>query len=93
MQSVTRDNVQLLINRIWTLPTERIDEAIVAKLPKPSFVLPRGRKVPKPRALTKWQQFAKEKGIRSKKKGRSKLKWDDELRVIVYPIFLNVNRL
>lgn len=81
VKNLTRDNVQLLINAIWELPTERIEEAIVAKLPKPKYLLPRSRVVPKPKALTKWQQFAKEKGIRSKKKGKAKLKWDDELKV------------
>ena len=80
LRSLTRDNVQLLINKIWELPTERIDEVIVAKLPKPHFVLPRSRQLPKPKPLTKWQKFAKEKGIRTKKKGKSKLQWDEELQ-------------
>ncbi|XP_006615420.1 ribosome biogenesis regulatory protein homolog [Apis dorsata] len=80
LKSLTRDNVQILINKIWELPTERIDEVIVAKLPKQKFILPRSRKIPKPKPLTKWQQFAKEKGIKSKKKSKSKLKWDEELQ-------------
>ncbi|KYM75755.1 Ribosome biogenesis regulatory protein like protein [Atta colombica] len=80
LKDLTRDNVQLLINKIWELSVERVDEAIVAKLPKPNYTLPRSRVIPKPKPLTKWQQFAKEKGIRSKKKGRSKLKWDEELK-------------
>ncbi|OAD52408.1 Ribosome biogenesis regulatory protein like protein [Eufriesea mexicana] len=80
LKSLTRDNVQILINKIWELPTERIDEVIVAKLPKQEFVLPRSRQIPKPKPLTKWQQFAKEKGIKSKQKNKSKLKWDEELQ-------------
>ena len=80
LKSLTRDNVQILINKIWELPTQRVEEVIVAKLPKPEFVLPRARQIPKPKALTKWQQFAKEKGIQTKKKGKSKLKWDDVLQ-------------
>ena len=84
LKDLTRDNVQLLINKIWELSVERVDEAIVAKLPKPNYTLPRSRVIPKPKPLTKWQQFAKEKGIRSKKKGRSKLKWDEELKVCFY---------
>lgn len=67
---LTRDNTQLLINSIWELPTERIDECIVAKLPKPTTVLPRLRKVPGPKPLTKWEKFAKEKGIKKKKKDK-----------------------
>ncbi|KAF7995761.1 hypothetical protein HCN44_006868 [Aphidius gifuensis] len=77
--SLTRDNTQLLFNDVFALETERRDDAFVAKLPKPTFLLPRARSVPKPKPLTKWQQFAKEKGIKTKKKGRSKLKWDEEL--------------
>ncbi|XP_072756779.1 ribosome biogenesis regulatory protein homolog [Anoplolepis gracilipes] len=80
LKDLTRDNVQLLINKIWELPIERVDEAIIAVLPKPQFVLPRSRIIPKPKPLTKWQQFAKQKGIQTKKKGKSKLKWDEELK-------------
>ncbi|XP_011862248.1 PREDICTED: ribosome biogenesis regulatory protein homolog [Vollenhovia emeryi] len=80
LRDLTRDNVQLLINKVWELPVERVDEAIVATLPKPEYILPRSRVIPKPKPLTKWQQFAKEKGIQSKKKGKSKLKWDEELK-------------
>ncbi|KAL6263185.1 hypothetical protein P5V15_005985 [Pogonomyrmex californicus] len=78
LKSLTRDNVQLLINKIWELPVERVDEVIVATLPKPTYVLPRSRAIPKPKPLTKWEKFAKEKGIRTKKK--NKLKWDEELK-------------
>lgn len=81
LKSLTRDNVQIIINKIWELPIERVDEVIVAKLPKQKFVLPRARQIPKPKPLTKWQQFAKEKGIKTKRKGKSKLKWDEELQV------------
>ncbi|XP_031826635.1 ribosome biogenesis regulatory protein homolog [Nomia melanderi] len=80
LTSLTRDNVQILINKIWELPIERVEETIVAKLPKPEYVLPRSRQIPKPKPLTKWQQYAKEKGIKSKKKDKSKLKWDTELQ-------------
>ena len=76
--NLTRDNVQLLLNKLWDLPTRRVDETIVVDLPKPMFVLPRAKHVPKPRLLTKWEQFAKLKGI--KKKKRAKLSWDDQLK-------------
>jgi regulator of ribosome biosynthesis len=75
--SLTRDNVQLLVNGIWELPTERLDEHIVVKLPKSSFALPRARKLPEPKQLTKWEQFAKAKGI--KKRVKNKKVWDEEL--------------
>lgn len=75
--NLTRENVQLLVNGIWELPTERLDEHIVVKLPKPSFALPRARKLPEPRTLTKWEQFAKTKGI--KKRVKDKKVYDEEL--------------
>lgn len=93
LKDLTRDNVQLLINEIWKLPVERVDGDIVATLPKLEYVLPRSRVIPKPKPLTKWQQFAKEKGIRTKKKGKSRLKWDEELKVkfVLGIIFLYLN--
>lgn len=70
LKDLTRDNTQLLINAIWELPTERVDECIVAKLPAPTTTLPRLRKPPGPKPLTKWEKFAKEKGIKKKKKDK-----------------------
>ncbi|EDW73412.1 uncharacterized protein Dwil_GK16661 [Drosophila willistoni] len=70
LAALTRDNTQLLVNAIWELSTERVDESIVAKLPEPTTILPRLRKVPGPRPLTKWEKFAKEKGIVKKKKDK-----------------------
>ncbi|CAG9839647.1 unnamed protein product [Diabrotica balteata] len=75
---LARDNTQLLLNQIWDLPTERVEEAIVVKLPLQKTLLPRMKPIPKPRALTKWEQFAKAKGIQKKKK--SKLSWDEQLK-------------
>lgn len=65
------------MNSIWELPTEKLDEYIVAKLPQPGFVLPRARRLPEPKSLTKWEQFAKTKGI--KKTQKDKKVWDEEL--------------
>ena len=70
LSALTRDNTQLLINAIWELPTERVEECIVAKLPEPTTVLPRLRKVPGLKPMTKWEKFAKEKGITKKKKDK-----------------------
>ncbi|KAK4874880.1 hypothetical protein RN001_014240 [Aquatica leii] len=75
--NLSRDNVQLLLNKIWELPTQQIDETLVVKLPPAKFVLPRARPVPKPKPLTKWEQFAKLKGIKKTKK--AKLSWDEQL--------------
>lgn len=75
LRALARDNTQLLINQLWQLPTERVEEAVVARLPEPTTRLPREKPVPKPRPLTRWQQFARLKGIRPKKK--TNLVWDE----------------
>ncbi|KAF7988090.1 hypothetical protein HCN44_007584 [Aphidius gifuensis] len=58
--------------------TERKDNELIAELPKICTLLPRARTLPKQKVPTKWQQFAKEKGIKNKKK--PKLNWDEELK-------------
>ncbi|XP_055535041.1 ribosome biogenesis regulatory protein homolog [Wyeomyia smithii] len=75
--NLTRDNTQLLINNIWELPTERVEESVVAKITPPRFALPRARKLPVPKPLTKWEQIAKAKGI--KKRTRDKKVYDEVL--------------
>jgi len=79
LKSLARDNTQLLLNKIWTLPFERVDDVVIAKLPAPTFILPREKPVPKPKALTKWQTYAKDKGIVKRKK--TKLVWDEIVNV------------
>ncbi|KAK2727717.1 ribosome biogenesis regulatory protein homolog [Artemia franciscana] len=75
--SLSRDNLQYLVNKLYELPTERVDEVIVAKIPEPILRIPREKRVPKDKPLTKWEQYAKDKGIKKQKK--SKLIWDEEL--------------
>ncbi|XP_063779900.1 ribosome biogenesis regulatory protein homolog [Pseudophryne corroboree] len=75
LRSLARDNTQLLINQLWTLPTHRVQEMVVAELPDPSTRLPREKPVPKPRAPTRWEEFARLKGIQKKKK--TNLVWDE----------------
>lgn len=65
--NLTRENVQLIVNELWQQPVERVEEIIVAKLPDPKIRLPRSRKIPDAPLMTKWQKFAKEKGIKKKK--------------------------
>lgn len=75
LRSLARDNTQLLVNEIWKQPTERVEEAIVVKLPDSVTPLPREKPPPKPRPPTKWEEFAKLKGIQKKKK--TNLVWDE----------------
>ncbi|BES99053.1 Hypothetical protein NTJ_11869 [Nesidiocoris tenuis] len=79
LESLARDDAQLLINALWEYPTERYEDCIVAKLPPPKYVIPREKPVPQPKPLTRWEEFAKRKGIEPNKK-KSNLTWDDVLK-------------
>ncbi|CAI5739166.1 unnamed protein product [Hyaloperonospora brassicae] len=68
-----RENVQLLVNHIFELPREMSDMGPLALLPAPETVLPREKPLPKPKVETKWEKFAKEKGIDKSKKSRKVL--------------------
>ncbi|XP_041363310.1 ribosome biogenesis regulatory protein homolog [Gigantopelta aegis] len=70
LKALTRDNSQLLINKLWQLPVEKVDGVAIAVLPDRKTWMPREKPVPKPKADTKWQAYAMLKGIKNKKKGR-----------------------
>jgi regulator of ribosome biosynthesis len=63
-------STQLLIDKLFNLPVERVEDVFVAKLPKPTTLVPREKPVPKEKPPTKWEQYAKLKGIQKKKKSR-----------------------
>jgi len=75
LKNLARDNSQLLLNAIFSLPTTRVDDGVVADLPPPKTPLPREKPIPKPKPLTRWEKFAKVKGIQKKK--RSKMVFDE----------------
>lgn len=79
LNSVTRDNVQLLINQILSLPVKTTTDThgsstgqdstmTLIQLPEPTTALPREKSIPKDKPLTKWQKFALKKGIKDKPK-------------------------
>lgn len=75
LKTLARDNTQFLFNAVWQLPIEKLENVVVVKLPEASTTLPREKPIPKPKPLTKWQEFAKRKGIRKTKRGR--MLWDE----------------
>ncbi|XP_066536245.1 ribosome biogenesis regulatory protein homolog [Hoplias malabaricus] len=75
LRALARDNTQLLLNEVWKLPADRTDNTLVVKLPEPTTRLPREKPPPKARPPTKWEQFARLKGIQKKKK--TNLVWDE----------------
>lgn len=81
LKSITRDNVQLLINQVLSLPltNKKIDEQTnmtLVELPEPIYQLPREKSLPKEKEKTKWEKFAEKKGI-SKKEKRSRKVYDE----------------
>jgi regulator of ribosome biosynthesis len=72
----TRDSVQLLVNKVFALPRNVIDEGTVVTLPSEEvFRLPRAKPIPKEKPKTRWEKFMEERNM--KKRKRSKLVWDD----------------
>lgn len=79
LASVTRDNVQLLINQILSLPVKTTTDTqgsstgqsstmTLIQLPEPLTALPREKSIPKDRPQTRWEKFAALKGIKAKAK-------------------------
>ncbi|THH28799.1 hypothetical protein EUX98_g5397 [Antrodiella citrinella] len=76
LMSTARDGAQALINSLWALPATDSPDGPVAKLPAPTTHLPRAKPLPKPKPPTKWEKFAKAKGISHTVK--DKRVWDEE---------------
>jgi len=71
------ESCQQLIEELWVLPTERTDVGPLISLPQAFEVpLPRQLPPPAPKAETKWEKFAKERGIEPKSK-RSRKVFDE----------------
>ncbi|KAG0202325.1 Rhodanese- sulfurtransferase [Mortierella sp. GBA30] len=70
LQALSRDNAQLLFNEIFQLQTISDDNGVMAMLPAPTTLLPREKPLPKPKPETRWEKFAKAKGIVNRKKER-----------------------
>ncbi|XP_027332527.1 ribosome biogenesis regulatory protein homolog isoform X2 [Abrus precatorius] len=68
--------VQAIADSLFSLPsTEDVDGPLV-KLPPPLTKLPREKHLPKPKPPTKWEVFAKKKGIQKRKK--DKIVYDEQ---------------
>ncbi|GBE79867.1 ribosome biogenesis regulatory protein-domain-containing protein [Sparassis latifolia] len=74
--STARDGAQAMIGALFSLPTTASEDGPLAQLPTPTTALPRAKPLPKPKPPTKWEQFAKAKGIQHRT--REKRVWDEE---------------
>lgn len=59
-----------LLQALFSLPLNETDDGKFVDLPDGQFRLPREKPIPKERVLTKWEKFAKEKGIQKKRRDR-----------------------
>jgi hypothetical protein len=76
LEAAAAANAQRLVRAIFALPRETTPEVgVVALLPSKSMRLPRELPPPAPKEPTKWEQFAKQKGI-AKKGKRDRMVFD-----------------
>ena len=71
IQAVSRDTTQLLVDQLLSLPRNRSIEGVFIQLPAPTSLLPREKPLPKPKPPTRWELFAKKKGIQKKKEANT----------------------
>jgi regulator of ribosome biosynthesis len=72
------DGCHQLLSVLWQLPVERSDAGPLGTLPKYDEIpLPRSLPPPPPKQLSKWEKFAKEKGLPLNKSKRSRKVWDE----------------
>ncbi|XP_074574188.1 ribosome biogenesis regulatory protein homolog [Curcuma longa] len=62
--------VQAIANVLFALPSTEDRDGPIVRLPPPTAKLPREKHFPKPKPPTKWELFAKMKGIKPRKKGK-----------------------
>jgi len=71
-----RDCAQALINQLLTTcAITSTESGVHINLPAPTSLMPREKSIPKAKEPTKWEKFAKKKGIQAKKK-EGKLVYD-----------------
>lgn len=68
--------VQTIADGIFNLPSIEDRDGPLVQLPAPTTKLPREKPLPKPKPPTKWEAFAKKKGIKNHKK--DKVAWDEQ---------------
>jgi len=78
---MTRQNVQAMVNKLYSLQPIKTgpndDPGLVVKLPPPRVKLPRAKPIPETKPMTRWEKFALRKGIRTSKKTKDLLQWDE----------------
>jgi hypothetical protein len=68
MKEMEREKNKIILNKIWELKKEKVEEEIVVKMIEKKFKLKREKKIKKNKKIKKWKKYEKEKGIKKKKK-------------------------
>lgn len=79
LQARAVEGIEALVRAVFSLPSESTDEGRIVALPRGVYRLPREKPVPRERPATKWEQYAREKGIQ-KRRRRDRLVWDEEVQ-------------
>ena len=79
LTAFSRKNVQLLLNRVFSLPLSASSSSgpmvILPAASESAVQLPRALPLPKPTPLTRWEKYQKDRGVSTKKRGR--MVWDE----------------
>lgn len=80
LASVGRDGAQVLINQLLTTcRASSTKDGVLLSLPPPQTALPREKPVPTPKPETKWEAFARRRGIKPKtREQRRNLRYNAE---------------
>jgi len=70
IKDLTQRCVQELFDKIFNLPVKNSNKGPIAQLPPPKTPIPREKPVPQMKPETRWEKFAKEKGIKNRKRTR-----------------------
>jgi len=78
--ATSQENVQRLIDKLLKQPLMKNDKAekmrgIIYQLPATTTQFPREKRIPRPKPLTRWEKFKKDKGVNTRKK--DKLVYDE----------------
>jgi regulator of ribosome biosynthesis len=70
LASRSQENIQLLVNDLFSLKPKFEDGSVYVTLPLAKFPLPREKRIPENAPETRWEKFAKAKGIVKTKKSK-----------------------
>lgn len=77
LRATAREGTQLLMNELLSLPKVKSRDGVFLQLPEMESQLPRAKPLPEPKPETKWERFARIKGI-TKRPREGRLAFDEE---------------